>query len=1033
MILPSLLDIVNDDDEMINEEEYPIIFEESHYFDTHSSMETLKNKDNKFSILTLNCQSINAKFSDLQIYIQSFYDFGCSFSAICLQETWLAEDADVSLLQLPGYNLISRGMSCSAHGGVAIYLKDNFNYKMYNTNVNSDIFDSLFIEIDLDECGTNRTLVLGNIYRPPRELVENYNTFIDQIDSILHNFQSKSNVAICGDFNIDLLKIQDRPIFNTYFETLLLNSFIPKITHPTRITNTSATLIDNVLIKITNNFSNTTCGIINANISDHLPCFAILDFLNVTNKQDNYIKICKYSEAKILDLKREISHECNLYNFHSDEIDPNVSYNNLETIIANAISNNLPEKLVKFKKYKHKKTPWITQGIIASIRFRDKLYKRMVSTPSDTQLFLTLKTNLKTYNKILRQNIRAAKKEYFQNCFNKYKNDARMTWSTIKDILNKTKSKQNFPNYFMINGTQISDAQDIANKFNDYFVNIGPNLASNVSINSTYSFKDYLLSPVQTAFQFSLIDEQTILKTIDNLKNKCSCGSDRISNKILKIIKQEIAAPLSHIINQSFLHGSFPENLKIAKVIPLYKNDDNTLLKNYRPISILPSLSKIFERIIHSQLIAHFNSLNLFYKSQYGFRKSHSTELAALELINRNLEIMDKHKIALNIYIDLSKAFDTLDHSLLLYKLKYYGIHGKALQLFNSYLSNRKQYVDTGTHKSELLNITTGVPQGSILGPVLFIIYMNDFHVATSNFHPIIYADDSTLATSLDYSGNIDSQVQTINNEINNISIWLKLNKLSLNVSKTKAMIFHTKNRAIANPKIKIENRDIEFVNTFNFLGITLDKNLSWTIHAEKIGRKISKTIGIMTKMKHFLPKEILLTLYNALIVPHINYGILCWKPKINNIFKLQKKAIRIIDNKRYNSHTNPIFKSLNLLKAPDICALHELKFCYKLENRLLPSYYLNNLFIRNFELHSYNVRNNDNLHLPRVRHEFAKSSIQYIIPITFNNAPSLIKEKIYTHSYKGFSQYVKKWYISQYNVQCNIPDCYVCRDNFIT
>ena len=445
----------------------------------------------------------------------------------------------------------------------------------------------------------------------------------------------------------------------------------------------------------------------------------------------------------------------------------------------------------------------------------------------------------------------------------------------------------------------------------------------------------------------------------------------------------------------------------------------------------MPSISKVFERTIHDQLTHYFVNNKLFYDNQYGFRNAHSTELAALELVNRLIKHMDSKGTPLSIFLDLSKAFDTIDYDILLYKLCYYGIKNKALKLIESYLHNRRQYVSYSSTESTLLPLRTGVPQGSILGPLLFIIYMNDLNAASSKFHPILYADDTTLIATLqtfvtDGQDGDASRSVLINNSLQQISLWLQVNKLSLNSRKTKAMIFHTPQKRVLYPRLIINDNFIEYVNEFDYLGIVIDTNLNWKAHISKISLKLSKTIGIMYKLKKFISGDILLTLYNSLLLPHLSYGLLCWKPRLKDLIKLQKKAVRIISAAKYNAHTDPIFKKLSLLKLDDICRLKEYKFCYQLENQKLPSYFMQ-LFSRNVNYHYYNTRTNSDFHLPLIKHEFARNCIEYMIPISFNNCPSIIKNKIYTHSFEGYSQYIKKYILSQYNVSCTIPECYVC------
>ena len=1022
----SLLNII---DETHSEDGIPSIIQNSPYY-TSESMLNIFTDCESFKILSLNCQSLNSKFDQLKIYIEECYE--AKFDAICLQETWLNDNSELSMFQLKGYNLISKSKTASEHGGVAIYLKDNFRYTVLPIIIESNLWESLFIEVyinDIHSKHLSKSLIISSIYRPPRNNIHNYRTFITEFDQILHNFQnSNKEVALCGDFNIDLLRLKEVNVFNEYFDTILSNGFVPKITLPSRITAQSSTLIDNIFIKLSNN-SCTSSGILLLNISDHFPCFITLDYINVRKEVHKTIRTWPRSEKQYINFKNEISENCTLEKFDMNiSEDPNRNYERLHDIIQAAYEKHIPMKIVKYKKYKHKKTKWITQGIISSINFRDKMYKRLRDNLNNPELYNILKANLSSYNVILKKLIREAKKSYYESCFKKFKDDIKKMWDTIKTILNKTKKTHEFPSLFLINGSYISDKKKISDEFNNYFTNIGPNLASQIQLPNDSSFKDYLQSPCSSSFNFERVESNTICKIIDNLKPKSSCGIDHISNKLLKLIKNSISIPLAVIINQSIENGIFPERLKVAKIIPLFKKDEDYLLENYRPISVLPSISKVFERVIHNQLSNYFCENNLFYDNQYGFRKSHSTELATLELIDRVINSMDNNEIPIAIFLDFSKAFDTIDHEILLYKLKYYGINNNALQLLQSYLSNRKQYTVLDNVESSFLSIKTGVPQGSILGPLLFIIYVNDLHLASKMFQPVIYADDTTLSASLSTFGSAgQDRDRHINNELNSISHWLKLNKLSLNSSKTKAMLFHNPRRNVIYPLINIDQVAIEFVDTFNYLGIIIDKNLSWKSHISKMTTKLSKTIGIMCRLKNLISSEILRTLYSSLFLPYINYGILCWKSKLNSVVKLQKKAIRILANEKYNAHTEPIFKQYNLLKVSDIASLQELKFAYKLQNNLLPAYFQNNLFVQNLSIHNYNTRSAGNLHLPRIKHEFAKNSIQFLIPMALNNCPACIKDKISTHSIYGFSKYTKLYYINNYNAKCTIRNCFVC------
>ena len=485
-------------------------------------------------------------------------------------------------------------------------------------------------------------------------------------------------------------------------------------------------------------------------------------------------------------------------------------------------------------------------------------------------------------------------------------------------------------------------------------------------------------------FLFDPISEETTMEHLNNLKSKPTCGHDGISTKLLKACKNEICKPLTLIINQKLMlsTGIFPDTLKVAKVIPLFKKGDHLLLDNYRPISILPSISKLFERIIFNQINAYFSSHDMYYNGQYGFRHKHSTQLAALELIDRVTQELDRGNTPINIFIDLSKAFDTLDHGILLSKLQYYGINGTALKLLTSYLSNRQQFVQIEDNKSHTIKIAMGVPQGSILGPLLFIIYINDIAYSSDLFKFINFADDTTLFTTLNNHDNIN---ETINEELSKFHKWLKANKLSLNVNKTKAMAFHMPQKKVRLPHLKIAGTNIEFVDNFNFLGITINKHLNWTSHINNVSVKISKTIGILNTLKHVLPINILRTIYNSLILCHLNYGVLLWGAQLNDndkLHKLQKKAVRIITTSRYFAHSEPILKQLYLLKSHDIYKLQLLKFIYKLVHRQLPQYFNQLQFTLKNQQHRYHIRGRQKVCIPRVNHEFAKKNIRFTAPL---------------------------------------------------
>ena len=448
--------------------------------------------------------------------------------------------------------------------------------------------------------------------------------------------------------------------------------------------------------------------------------------------------------------------------------------------------------------------------------------------------------------------IREAKQKYYFEIFESYRCDIKNTWKTINEIISKSQIKKYAPSRLEYGNKVALDNVDIVNLFNEYFVGIGPKLAEQITSVPDKNFKQYLTKRISSTKQFRLITPDELLKTLKGLRNKSSYGYDNISTKLLKQIQEPLMGPLCLIINQSLSTGIFPDRLKIARVFPVYKKGETTNPGNYRPISLLTSISKLFEKIVFIQLYDYFKKYKLFFESQYGFREGHSTEYASLELIDRIMNDIENRNISIAIFLDLSKAFDTLDHKILLHKLNYYGIKNTEYKWFSSYLENRTQYVEINNVKSNMLNITTGVPQGSILGPLLFLIYVNDINYTTSYFKFIMYADDTTLLSTLQSNNSeYHTSLTAVNTNLEIVTQWLTLNKLSLNVAKTKFMLFQARNKnvCLSVPIIKIGNQLIERTENFDFLGLTVNENMSWVPRVNKTANKISRTTGIIRSL----------------------------------------------------------------------------------------------------------------------------------------------------------------------------------------
>ena len=336
---------------------------------------------NEFSILSMNIESLNAKFDDLILYLENFKNNGIQFSAICLQETWFSHSTPLNMFKIPGYNLISQSRTTSIRGGLAIYLHATFQYKSLQIPGNNELWEKQFIEIT---CLKNdKKIVLGNIYRLPRNLNENVNAFIEEFSTVLSHLQGyKSELVIAGDFNIDLIKYKEKAAFSDFLEMIFSQCVYPTITYPTRITSHSATLIDNFLCRFSTTFSHINTGILVHRISDHQPYFITLNNIKQNiNNRPNIIQFRKYSEEAIRRFNNDLTNafQNNILD-ESPDADPNLNYETFHDILIKARDTNFPSIITKFNKHKHKKTPWITNGLLRSIKYRDQLHRKLKNT-----------------------------------------------------------------------------------------------------------------------------------------------------------------------------------------------------------------------------------------------------------------------------------------------------------------------------------------------------------------------------------------------------------------------------------------------------------------------------------------------------------------------------------------------------------------------------------------------------------------------------------------------------------------------------
>jgi len=696
------------------------------------------------------------------------------------------------------------------------------------------------------------------------------------------------------------------------------------------------------------------------------------------------------------------------------ELNTENSFTEFIQVLNSTLDLYAPEKVITIPPKCILKEPWMTVGLLKSSHTCDKLFKKSLRKDKSHPDVLKFTDYRNKFNSLKRQ----AKKLYYSKILSENKTNLTKLWSSLKQIIGKNNNKTILSDTFIINGQINSDRKTITNKFCDYFTSVGMEYAAKIPV-SERSFKSHLTGNFLNSFFLSPTSPEEIYKIIANLKSKKSSGHDQINSIFLKSISEEICFPVSIIINKSLETSEIPHIMKLAKVIPIYKCKDSQLFSNYRPISLLSVISKIMEKIIHKRLYGYMVRNNILYNSQYGFRKKHSTINGVTELTTDILNGLESKLSTLSLFLDLSKAFDTIDHGILLDKLQHYGIRGIALEWFRNYLTDRCQYVSYKGCDSKVCEIKCGVPQGSVLGPLLFIIYTNDLPNCLEYCKCLLFADDTTIFIR---GHDISLLYQNLNKDLSKLVDWFWANKLSLNLSKTNYMLFKSKSPIsdtcanLDSMCIKFGNTEIEKKSHVKFLGIILDEQLNWNDHCSMIFGKLASSIYMMNAVKNFLPRNIMTTLYYSFFYSYLNYGILLWGPSIsmgnlNRFVIMQKKAVRVIKNMSYTAHTGSSFKELKILKIQDVIDLEVLKFTYSFIHRLLPAPLLTT-FELNSDIHNYNTRNKQN---PRpAQHKTAKFNRSYLT-LSPRLWLTVLNDDKNCKTLKTFSKAIKKWKISDY------------------
>ena len=638
----------------------------------------------------------------------------------------------------------------------------------------------------------------------------------------------------------------------------------------------------------------------------------------------------------------------------------------------------------KLLNHKDEKSPWVTEILIQKIKHRDKLYKAAFKKRISIDVY-------KNYRNKLTDELRKAKANYYENEFKKNSTNLKKTWAIINDVL-KPKKSHNATTLIDEQGNKSQD-QNVPTKFVDYFTSIAENLTNQLQ-NSNSNPADYLTNRNPNTFAYSPTTAKNVSDVINDLKDN-GVGVYRISNSVLKYVSNELSPTLALIIDICINQGYFPSELKKGCITPIFKSGSKNIVNNYRPVCSLSPLSKIIEKVVYHKMINFIDKYDILTKDQYGFRKNMGTDTALANYIDSIIKNLNNNQVTVSVFMDLSKAFDVLNHNILKCKLEHYGFRNNFLQFIMSFVEDREYFVSANGHISQTKTVNIGVAQGSTLGPLFFLLYINDMINSAELFFSL-FADDST-ATCCDFT--LKDALEKLTNEFAKVLEWLKANKLIINLQKTHIMVFTNKGKPNSS-SLNIDGNIIQERTETKFLGVILDNQLNWHAHVKHISSKISKSVAIIRMLRDTFPKYILKTLYLTLVYPYLNYCNLIWGSAYAStlipLVILQKKCIRLICNADFLAHTNPLFKSTKLLKLNQIHEINCAIFLYKCFN--YKTYYnFKMTMITNSQIHHYNTRRRDDLRTPFQRLQLGVNSfittgikIWNVIPIKIKHANSI-------------------------------------------
>lgn len=936
-----------------------------------------------FALLLINIRSCRKNFNQFLAYFCNFLTF---FSCIILTETWLTADLD-NVFSLSGFychNLYRNGLG----GGIKLYVKNSIQSRILNefTFIN-DLFEILSVELLFG----NRKAVLTSVYHPPTSSIIRNNDFIESLAFHLGLLvQMKLPLIVAGDMNINLLNPHNNIHVNTFVNSLFELGLSPLINIPTKVNIGNAITRFSILdhIWMSGELRCDKSFVIPVGITDHFPVGVTVKFpfRNVlTNITQNVRPLRERGKTTFRILLSNIQLNV-LQDFNS-------TYNDYLSKLFEYYNAAFP---VHMRTNKPKQqAPWMTPRLRECIRKKAKLYKLYLKgriTRGEYTLYKNRLTSL----------LRRVKRLHYSTLLFNAASDSRKVWSHLNDITERNKG-QSLKEIRM--GDIILYGRDLVNYANNFFINAVTSITNNLIPSPNYNF---LTAPIGPSCFFYPTTPTEVMKIIKNLKNK----GNKLLDIHISIIKDNLHVFSDHLAwlyNMSLDESTFPDKSKVGRVTPAHKGGSIDNMDNYRPITVLPLFSKIFEKLTLVRMQGFISRHNILTPCQYGFRVGRSTTHAVMELLSYITKAYHDKIYCACFFLDLRKAFDTVHHNLLLQKLQHYGFRGHCHSYLKSYYDNRKQYVHLNGCESDIGDVLNGVPQGSILGPLCFNLFINDLPLAVKA-HTVLFADDAAFIITASTLDDLYSKIEELFCDIAN---YLHENRLVPNSTKSKLMMFSSRPTHDLR-EFTFAGEVIQWVKEFKYLGLTITDRLCFSNHINKVALNISRIAGVFSNVRSVVPFQIMMKLYYALAFPHLINHVVIWgaapqthlKPlsvRLNNILRIIL-GVEWVDG-RPTIGTNVMYETNNLLKVKSIFKYYLFKLLRQLLDGNLPDVF--NMLLEPYVAnHPYGTRGNRFRHPPLVC-EVERRWLSHQLILLYDEVPREILNQNFKPSMKSFKIYL--------------------------